>query len=171
MGDSRSKAVPPDWVGPLMSWCVELAAGGRTRQTVELRRAHIAQAARALGGAPSTVTAEELLGWLASRTWRAVRRMVAGKESSLTPIGAARVLTFAKAASLTGSLLGGFFAAWIVVAAEHPSAPLNQDLLLSSAVNVAVCVLLVVVALVVEGWCRVPPPEDDPPANSSVTLA
>lgn len=102
---------------------------------------------------------------------RAVRRMVAGKESSLTPIGAARVLTFAKAASLTGSLLGGFFAAWIVVAAEHPSAPLNQDLLLSSAVNVAVCVLLVVVALVVEGWCRVPPPEDDPPANSSVTLA
>lgn len=75
MGDSRSKATPPDWVGPLTSWCVELAAGGRTRQTVELRRAHIAQAARALGGSPSSVTAEELLGWLASRTWeRETRR-------------------------------------------------------------------------------------------------
>lgn len=73
--DVRGKTVPAGWVEPLGKWCVELAAGGRSRQTVELRRAHIAQTARALAGSPSSITAEDLLGWLASRTWeRETRR-------------------------------------------------------------------------------------------------
>lgn len=73
--DPRAKAVPSEWAGPLHVWCIELAAGGRSRQTVELRRAHIAQLARGLGGTPSTVSAEELLAWLAARDWsRETRR-------------------------------------------------------------------------------------------------
>lgn len=107
--------------------------------------------------------------WLLARG-RAVRRMVAGKESSMTPIGAAKVVSLAKASSITGSLLAGFFAARLVVAAEHASAPLNRELIVASAVNLVACAVLVGVAMVVEGWCRLPP-EDEPPPNSSVTLA
>lgn len=108
--------------------------------------------------------------WLVSRG-RAVRHMVAGKETSMTPIGAARVVTFAKASSITGSLLAGFFVAGIVVSAENASAPLNRELILSSAINVLACLVLVVAAMVVEGWCRIPPDDDDAPPSSSVTLA
>lgn len=108
--------------------------------------------------------------WLVLRG-RAVKGMVAGEETSMTPIGAARVVTFAKASSITGSLLGGFFVAWIVVASERSSAPLNQDLILSSALNVLACVVLVVAAMVVEGWCRIPPEDDDASPSSSMTLA
>lgn len=108
--------------------------------------------------------------WLVLRG-RAVRRMVAGEETTMTPIGAARLVAFAKASSITGTLLGGFFVAWIVVASEHSSAPLNQDLILSSALNLLACLILVVAAMVVEGWCRVPPEDDDAPPSSSMTLA
>lgn len=81
--DSRGKTVPSGWAGPLALWCVELAAGGRTRQTVALRRAHVCQLARAVGGSPATLTGAELLGWLGSRSWepetrRAVRASLRG---------------------------------------------------------------------------------------------
>lgn len=83
MGDVRAKAVPEAWAGPVAVWCVELAAGGRTRQTVALRRAHVAQLARAVGGSPADLEAGALLGWLASRVWepetrRAVRASLRG---------------------------------------------------------------------------------------------
>ena len=77
MGDVRAKAVPEAWEDPVTAWCVELAAGGRTRQTVALRRAHVCQLARAVGGSPATLTGAELLGWLAGRVWeRETRRAV-----------------------------------------------------------------------------------------------
>lgn len=73
--DPRSKTVPASWSGPLDVWCTELAAAGRTRQTVALRHAHGAQLARGVGGSPSTLTSDELLAWLAARDWsRETRR-------------------------------------------------------------------------------------------------
>ena len=69
-GDPREKAVPPFWAGPLSLWCVRLAAAGRSRETIGLRRAHVAQLARGVGGSPATLTAGELLAWLAGREWR-----------------------------------------------------------------------------------------------------
>lgn len=75
MSDPRSKEVPGGWVGPLDGWCSRLAVAGRSRQTVGLRRAHVAQLARALGGTPATVDEDELLAWLAARQWsRETRR-------------------------------------------------------------------------------------------------
>lgn len=68
--DPRAKAVPSDWAGPLSLWCTWLAAAGRSRETVGLRRAHVAQLARGVGGSPSALTADELLAWLAGREWR-----------------------------------------------------------------------------------------------------
>lgn len=73
--DPRAKAVPPGWVGPLRVWCQELRAGDRTEQTIGLRRAHIAQLARSVGGSPAELGREELLEWLAGQTWaRETRR-------------------------------------------------------------------------------------------------
>lgn len=140
----------------LLSWVVldSLTSAGMTPQPPWLTAAFLVLVA----------------GWLFLRG-RAVKRMVAGEDTPMTPLGAARVVTFAKAASITGALLAGFFVAWIVVASKNSAAPLNQDLILSSGVNVLACLLLVVVAMVVEGWCRVPPEDDDAPPNSSMTLA
>lgn len=71
-----TKAVPSGWAGPLSLWCVELAAGGRSVQTVGLRRAHVAQLARGVAAeSPEMLTAGELLAWLAGRSWeRETRR-------------------------------------------------------------------------------------------------
>lgn len=69
MSDRRVKALPAGWGRPLDAWCDRLRAAGRTAQTVGLRRAHLAQLARAIGGTPATLTAEELVGWAASKSW------------------------------------------------------------------------------------------------------
>lgn len=75
MTDPRAKAVPSGWAGPLRVWCQELRAADRSAQTVGLRRAHIAQLARAVGGTPAELERETLLEWLAGQRWaRETRR-------------------------------------------------------------------------------------------------
>lgn len=67
--------MPAGWVGAIAGWCEGMAAAGRSRQTVGLRRAHIAQLARAVGGSPASVEAAEVVGWLARQSWaRETRR-------------------------------------------------------------------------------------------------
>nr|NLD40772.1 DUF3180 domain-containing protein [Actinomycetales bacterium] len=92
---------------------------------------------------------------------RAVRRMVEGEDTSMTPLEAARVAMAAKTSAVVGSLLGGYFAAVILFVAGLPPAPARLDLLISALAGVALAVLMVVVGLVVERWCRVDPPEDE----------
>lgn len=56
-------------------WARSLRGAGRSRETVGLRRAHVAQLARALEGSPDDVTGEMLHAWLASKAWgRETRR-------------------------------------------------------------------------------------------------
>lgn len=104
--------------------------------------------------------------WLFLRG-RAVRNMVAGRPTTMTELGAARVVSFAKASSLTGALLGGVFMAATLVLATHPSAALRASLLPGTIAALASCLLLTVVAMVVEGWCRVPPEDQDAPPSSA----
>ncbi len=67
--DVRSKSVPAGWREPLDAWAARLGAGGASRQTVGLRRAHVAQLARAVGGSPATLEEDTLLTWLGERDW------------------------------------------------------------------------------------------------------
>ena len=69
MSDLRSKAVPSSWAGPLALWSRKLAAAGRSKQTIGLRRAHIAQLSRGVEAGPHELTVDELLDWLADREW------------------------------------------------------------------------------------------------------
>lgn len=92
---------------------------------------------------------------------RAVRRLVARERTSMTAVGAARVVLLAKACALVGSALAGYFAAHVLVSLGNLSAPLPREHAWSSGVAVLGSVVLVIVALVVERWCEVPPPEDD----------
>lgn len=92
---------------------------------------------------------------------RAVRRMVEGEDTSMTPLEAARVAMAAKTSSVVGSLLGGYFAAVILFVMGLPPAPARSDLLVSAVVGIVLGIVMVVVGLLVEGWCHVDPPEDE----------
>ena len=77
MTDPRVKAVPVAWAGLMGEWTDGLRAAGLSRETVALRRAHVAQLARALGSSPGEVTRAALVEWLGSRDWqRETRRAV-----------------------------------------------------------------------------------------------
>lgn len=92
---------------------------------------------------------------------RAVRRLVARRPTSMTAVGAARVVVLAKACALVGSALVGYFASHMLVSLDNLAAPMPREHALSAGLALVGSVVLVVVALVVERWCEVPPPEDD----------
>lgn len=102
---------------------------------------------------------------------RGVRRLVAREETEMTAIGAARTLVLAKTSSVTGSIIGGFFLAQLLVALTHPPSPVRSGLMLSGLLGLAVCAALAAVALLVEGWCRIDPPEGDDLPGGSATPA
>ena len=66
--DNRSKLIPEPWSAKVEIWC-SMRAQGLSRDTVALRRSHLAQLARAVGGTPETISLEEVLVWLGSRSW------------------------------------------------------------------------------------------------------
>lgn len=92
---------------------------------------------------------------------RAVRRMVAGEQTSMTPLEAARVVTAAKTNIVVGSLLAGYFLAAVLFVAGRPPAAVRAELLISSSVGVFLAIVMVGIGVLVEAWCRVDPPEDD----------
>lgn len=96
---------------------------------------------------------------------RRVRRLVRGEDAKITPIGAARVAIAAQAASRVGAAMGGLYAA---VALQHwlaPPSPLATEQTWAGAGAAAGFLALVVVALVVEEWCAVDPPDDEDDAE------
>jgi DMSO reductase anchor subunit len=92
---------------------------------------------------------------------RGVRRLVRQEATSMTPLGAARVVLLAKASSLVGSVLVGYFAAQVLVALDNLSAPLPREQAVAAGLALLSCLALVAVALLVEWWCRVPPDDED----------
>jgi len=75
MDDPRSKPIPTQWLTPLEQWCSTMRASGLRADTVTLRRSHIAQLSRAMGGRPPDISTVQLMTWLGSRQWsRETRR-------------------------------------------------------------------------------------------------
>lgn len=91
---------------------------------------------------------------------RAVRRFLEGRPTRMDALRAARVAVLAKAASLSGAALGGYFAAQVLSSLTNLGARMLQSQALSAGAATLACLVLVVVALVVESWCEVPPDDD-----------
>ncbi|MGC5615203.1 DUF3180 domain-containing protein [Georgenia sp. Z1491] len=118
----------------------------------------------------SWLTAVILLG-LAVALWfagRGVRRLVEGERTTMTPIGAARVAALAQASAWGGALVTGWFGAQAIVAVVHRHAAFATEHLWESIASGVAAVVLVVVGLVVEHWCSIPP-EDDADVRSAAS--
>lgn len=95
------------------------------------------------------------MGW-------AVRQFLQGKRPTLDPIRAARTAVLAKASAYTGSLLVGWYAAQVLLVIGDLDIASRRARAISAAVAVVGSVLLAVVGLIVERFCRIPPPSDTP---------
>lgn len=98
------------------------------------------------------------MGW-------AVRQFLRGKRPNLDPLRAARTAVLAKASSYTGSLLAGWYAAQVLLVVGDLDIASRRARAISAGLAVAGAVLLAVVGLIVEWFCRVPP-QDKPTERS-----
>ena len=115
----------------------------------------------------SAITTMLLLA-LAVMLWRGglgVKKLIARQETRIDAIGAARVAMFAKACSLGGSGLAGYFGAQTFIGARNYSSPLYFEHTWIAATTLLACLALVTVALIVESWCEIPPDDQDPPTG------
>ena len=119
---------------------------------------------------PWLVVVVEVLiaGVVFSMGW-AVRQFLRGKRPGLDPIRAARTAVLAKAACYTGALLTGWYGGQVAAHLLDTAIPGNAARAGSAAIAAGGAVLLAVVGLVVEWFCRVPPQDDEKQRDSSVT--
>lgn len=94
------------------------------------------------------------LGW-------AVRAYQKGSRPSLDGLRAARTLVLAKAASLAGALLGGWYVAQVLVVLPDLGIEPRRDHAVAAGVAALCSLVLTVIGLVVEKFCELPPPGDD----------
>lgn len=96
--------------------------------------------------------------------WRAgvaVKKYVEKKDTRMDAIGAARVALGAKTCSLGGACLAGYFSAHTLIGLRHVSIALFRDHALTAGLAALSAVALIVVAMIVESWCTIPPEDDD----------
>ena len=92
---------------------------------------------------------------------QAVRRYLRGTKANLSPIRAARTLALAQAAALTGSALVGLYAGQALGLLPDWDLQAAQRLLWGYAAGIAAATWLLVVGMVVQSWCRIPPVDKD----------
>ena len=93
-----------------------------------------------------------VLGWH-------VRQYLQGKRPNLDALRAARTVVLAKASCYTGALLAGWYGGHVLALLTGTDEPGNGGRAVSAGVAMAGGVVLTVVGLVVERFCRIPPPE------------
>jgi hypothetical protein len=91
----------------------------------------------------------------------AVRSYQKGKRPSLDGLRAARTLVLAKAAALTGALLGGWYLAQVLVVLGDLAIEPRRDRAVAAGIAVLCSVVLAAVGLVVEKFCELPPSDKD----------
>jgi MFS family permease len=100
----------------------------------------------------------------------AVRSYLKGRRPSLDPLRAARTLVLAKAAALTGSLLAGWYLSQVVAVLGDLAIEARRDRAIAAGVAALCAVVLAVVGLVAESFCRIPP-EDSEGSNGERSRA
>ncbi|MCL2468076.1 MAG: DUF3180 domain-containing protein [Micrococcales bacterium] len=93
------------------------------------------------------------LGWT-------VRQYQHGRRPNLDPVRAARTAALAKAASYTGALLLGWYGGQGLYLVTDLVVPGNGRRAVVAALAGAAAIVLAVVGLVVERYCRITPPSD-----------
>jgi len=105
-----------------------------------------------------------VLGWT-------VRQYQQGKRPGIDMIRAARTAVLGKASAFTGAVLGGWYGGQLLcLLGELVNEPLRRAALAAALATVAALVLAVV-GLLVERFCRLPPPKDEPAAGEEPTPA
>ncbi|WP_265522491.1 DUF3180 domain-containing protein [Oerskovia flava] len=113
------------------------------------------------------VTLLALAGAILWAGW-AVRSYQQGRRPSLDPLRAARTLVLAKAASLTGALLAGWYLAQVLVVLGDLAIDARRDRATAAGAAVVCAVVLTVVGMVVEKFCELPGGTDgDGPGGAS----
>ncbi len=110
---------------------------------------------------PPLVVVVELLiaGVVFSMGW-AVRQFLRGRRPTLDPIRAARTAVLAKASCYTGALLAAWYGGQVLAFVSDLDVPGNGGRAGAAAIAAGGAVVLAVVGLVVEWFCRVPPPDE-----------
>ncbi len=102
---------------------------------------------------------------------RSVRRYVLGKRRTMDPLRAFRIFVLAKASALAGAAQLGFFAAQAVVAAGVTESADARAQAWTDVAAAGACLVLVLVAMLVEWFCRVPPVDPDGEVKRGVTAS
>jgi uncharacterized protein DUF3180 len=89
-----------------------------------------------------------------------VRQFLGGKRPQLNPIRAARTAVLAKASCYTGALLAGWYLSQVLAVLGDLSIASQRDRAQAAGLAAVTAILMAVVGLVVEWFCRVPPPEE-----------
>lgn len=114
----------------------------------------------------TAVFAVVVSAWLLWRG-RAVKKLKEHEKTTITAVGAARVVAAAKAAALTGAIVAGIGAGLVATYLPHLASPLGKANVVDGAVTVLASAGMTVVALVVERWCEIPPPSDETPKQAA----
>lgn len=96
-----------------------------------------------------------------------VRQYTRGKRPRLDPLLAARTVVLATAAAYTGALLSGWYAGHILLVLPDLAFAGRREVAVASTIAMLATITLAVTGLVVERWCRVPPPEDPEPGGTA----
>ncbi|MGV8977873.1 MAG: DUF3180 domain-containing protein [Cellulomonas sp.] len=93
------------------------------------------------------------MGW-------SVRQYLKGNKPDLDPIRAARTAVLAKASCYTGAVLAGWYGAQVLTVLGDLDVASQRTRAAAAGVAVAGALVMAAVGLVVEWFCRVPPPDD-----------
>lgn len=103
-----------------------------------------------------------VLGWT-------VRQYQHGRRPNLNPLRAARTAVLAKAACYTGALLLGWYGGQGLYLVSDLVVPGNGRRAVAAGLAALGALLMAVVGLVVERFCRIPPPTDGAELGGSVS--
>ncbi len=101
-----------------------------------------------------------VMGWT-------VRQYQQGRRPSLDPLRAARTAVLAKASCYTGALLLGWYGGQGLSLLTDADVPGNGERAAAAGVAALGALVMVVVGLVVERMCRIPPPDAEEEARGA----
>jgi hypothetical protein len=94
-----------------------------------------------------------ILGW-------SVRQFLHGNRPGLDPIRAAQTAMLAKASSYAGAIMVGWYGGLALHLISDATVPGNSARALVAGLAAGGALVLSVIGLVVEHFCRIPPPDD-----------
>ncbi|ADG73543.1 conserved hypothetical protein [Cellulomonas flavigena DSM 20109] len=105
------------------------------------------------------VAVELLIGAVVLSMGWAVRQYQRGKRPTLDPVRAARTAVLAKASCYTGALLTGWYGGQALSLLTDADVPGSLERAAAAGLATLGAVVLGAVGVVVEHWCRIPPPD------------